>query len=115
MMPKVTRSDAEIYATWFKALADPTRIQVLNLLAAAGREMTVGEIVDGLPVGQSTVSHHLRILTEVRFLLVRADGNANYYRLNTLCVDEFPSAADVIIGRRPTVSPDIAASRKRRR
>jgi DNA-binding transcriptional ArsR family regulator len=114
MERSVSRADAEVYATWFKALADPTRIEVLNLVAAAGGEMSVGEIVDALPVSQSTVSHHLRILAEVRFLLVRADGNANYYRLNTLCIDEFPSAADVIIGRRPAESPKAATPKRRR-
>ena len=66
----IDRGDAETWATWFKAFGDPTRILILNLLATAHRPMTVAEIVDAVDVGQSTVSHHLKILGDVRFLLV---------------------------------------------
>jgi len=50
------RGTAETYAGWFRALADPTRVQILNLLAAGGGPMTVGEVVERVDVGQSTVS-----------------------------------------------------------
>ena len=46
-------------------VGDPSRIVILNLLATAGRPMSVGEIVDELDLAQSTVSHHLKILGEV--------------------------------------------------
>ncbi|MEU7864255.1 metalloregulator ArsR/SmtB family transcription factor [Nonomuraea sp. NPDC049141] len=49
---------AEEYASWFKALADATRIQIVSLLARRRGPMTVGEIVTASGVGQSTVSHH---------------------------------------------------------
>ncbi|HLX51757.1 MAG TPA: ArsR family transcriptional regulator, partial [Streptosporangiaceae bacterium] len=39
------RATATEYATWFKALADPTRIQIVSLLARRGAPMNVGEIV----------------------------------------------------------------------
>jgi DNA-binding transcriptional ArsR family regulator len=63
------RATAAEYATWFKALADPTRIQVVSLLARRGTPMNVGEIVSAVNVGQFTVSAHLKILADVRFLL----------------------------------------------
>jgi DNA-binding transcriptional ArsR family regulator len=50
------RQLVETYAGWFRALADATRVQVLNLLVEHGEPMTVGQIVDQVPVGQSTVS-----------------------------------------------------------
>ena len=62
---------ADTYAAWFKALADGTRVQVVSLLARSGRPMTVKEIVAAVPVGQSTVSEHLRQLAAVGFVLVR--------------------------------------------
>ena len=55
----IGRELAGRYAGWFRALADPTRVQILNLLAVARAPMSVGEIVARVPVGQSTVSHHL--------------------------------------------------------
>ena len=65
------RATAAEYAAWFKALANPTRIQVVSLLARRGTPMNVGEIVAAVDVGQSTVSAHLKVLADVRFLLRR--------------------------------------------
>jgi DNA-binding transcriptional ArsR family regulator len=98
----VGRDDAVTWASWFKALGDPTRILILNLLATAGRPMTVAEIVEAVDVGQSTVSHHLRILGDVRFLLVEREGTASWWRINDSCLDCFPTAAEVVMGRAPT-------------
>ncbi|MEV0666574.1 ArsR/SmtB family transcription factor [Actinomadura luteofluorescens] len=93
------RPTAAEYASWFRALADPTRIQIVSLLARRDRPMSVGEIVKAVEVGQSTVSAHLRVLARVRFVLAERRGTASYYRVNTACVGCFPSAADVVMGR----------------
>ena len=93
------RQTAETYAAWFKALADGTRVQIVSLLALAGRPLTVKEIAAAVPVGQSTVSEHLRILAGVRFVLADRQGTATRYRVNEACVGCFPSAADVVMGR----------------
>ena len=69
------RQTAETYAAWFKALADGTRVQVVSLLARSGRPLTVREIVAAVPVGQSTVSEHLRQLVCSQ---VRAGRGAGY-------------------------------------
>jgi DNA-binding transcriptional ArsR family regulator len=98
----VGRDDAATWATWFKALGDPSRILILNLLATAGRPMTVAEIVEAVDVGQSTVSHHLRILGNVGFLLVERQGTSSWWRMNANCLDCFPTAAEVVMGRAPT-------------
>ena len=103
------RVTAAEYATWFKALADPTRIQIVSLLARRGTPMNVGEIVAAVDVVQSTVSAHLKVLGEVRFLLFEHRGTATYYRINDACVDCFPSAADVVMGRPVPAQPAQAA------
>ena len=102
------RAAALEYATWFKALADATRIQIVSLLARRRTPMTVGEIVSAAGVGQSTVSHHLKILAEVGFVLVEHRGTTSLYRINDECVSCFPSATDVVMGKPvPAVpSPD---------
>lgn len=101
----VSRDDAETWASWFRALGDPTRVLILNLLATAGRAMTVGEIVDAADVGQSTVSHHLKILGDVRFLLVERTGNLSHWRINERCLACFPTAAELVMGLAPTETP----------
>jgi len=99
MADLLDRDVAVEYASWFRALADPSRVQIVEYLARQNRPMPVGEIVAAAGLAQSTVSQHLKILTEVRFVLVEAVGNARHYRINSSCIDCFPSAADVVMGR----------------
>ncbi|MBG0823155.1 helix-turn-helix transcriptional regulator [Planomonospora sp. ID91781] len=105
----VPRARAEEYASWFKALADATRIQLVSLLARRSAPMSVGEIVTASGVGQSTVSHHLKILAEVRFVLVERRGTTSLYRINEACVRCFPTAADVVMG---APAPAVPADEK---
>jgi DNA-binding transcriptional ArsR family regulator len=93
------RVTAVEYASWFRALADATRVQIVTLLARHNGPMTVGAITAELHVGQSTVSEHLKILASVRFVLADKHGTATYYRINETCVSCFPSAADIVMGR----------------
>jgi len=104
----VARAEAEDYAAWFRALADGTRVKIVSLLARHGRPMKVGEIVAAVQVGQSTVSQHLKVLAAVRFVLAERRGTARYYRINTACVDRFPTAAGLVGGlAAPLPDPDI--------
>ncbi|TYK46694.1 ArsR/SmtB family transcription factor [Actinomadura decatromicini] len=107
------RPTATEYASWFKALADPTRIQIVSLLARRGRPMNVGEIVQAVQVGQSTVSAHLKVLAEVRFVLADQSGTARYYRINQECVACFPTAADVVMGQ-PAPAPPTCGPPERK-
>ena len=99
------RATAAEFASWFKALADPTRIQIVSLLARRGTPMAVGEIVAAVDVGQSTVSAHLKVLADVRFVLANPQGTSTYYRINDACVDCFPTAADIVMGKPAPVAP----------
>lgn|SRR5262245_26409080 len=93
------RTTAAEYATWFRALADATRVQIVSLLARRTEPMNVGEIVARVQVGQSTVSAHLKVLAEVGFVVPDQRGTACYYRINEACVECFPTAADIVMGR----------------
>src|SRR4029077_17397244 len=95
--PKLGRERAREYAGWFKALADPTRIRILNLLAAERGPVWGWDIVKHFPVGQPTISHHLRILRATRFVLSERRGTFMYYRVNRNCLGEFPQAARLIM------------------
>lgn len=91
--PKLGRAHATEYAGWFKALADPTRIRILNLLAGNREPVCVCHIVEHFPVGQPTISHHLKILRDARFVFAERRGTFMYYRVNRKCLAEFPGAA----------------------
>lgn len=104
-MEPLERAAADTYAAWFKALADGTRIQIVSLLARRGEPMTVGQIVDAVPVGQSTVSTHLKQLAQVGFVLAEDRGACRLYRINGECVECFPTAADLVMGKPSPVPP----------
>jgi DNA-binding transcriptional ArsR family regulator len=94
---KITQSRAKEYACCFKALADPMRIRILNLLANNDEPVCVCEIVKHFPIQQSSISHHLKILRDCRFVLAERRGTFMYYRVNRKCLSEFPHAARVIL------------------
>jgi DNA-binding transcriptional ArsR family regulator len=104
-MELLDRATAGEYASWFRALADPTRVQLVELLARRRGPMSVGEIVAAMGLAQSTVSQHLKILAAVRFVFVEPVGNARHYRINDACIRCFPSAADVVMGRPAPAAP----------
>ena len=107
------RQAAETYAAWFRALADGTRVQVVSLLARSGEPLTVKQIAAAVPVGQSTVSEHLRQLAAVGFVLAEERGTSRLYRINRNCVDCFPTAADLVMGKPSPVPPAAAAAIRR--
>jgi len=69
-------------AAWARALAHPARIAILKVLAAR-RTCLCGEIVDELPLAQSTVSQHLKALREAGLLAGEIEGPRVCY-----CLDE---------------------------
>lgn len=63
----------------FSALADPTRLRILNALAAA--ELCVCDLAEVCGISQSGVSHQLRLLRDRGLVAFRRDGNRAVYRL----------------------------------
>ncbi len=61
----------------FKALSDQTRIRILNLLCT--EEHSVNEIAETLGLSQSSVSHQLRFLKNLRLVKFRREGTTLYY------------------------------------
>ena len=95
--PRLVRALAREYAGWFKALADPIRIRILNLLASNREPVCVCNIVEHFPIGQPSISHHLKILRDARFVIAERRGTFMFYRINQRCLAEFPHAARAIM------------------
>jgi len=70
----------------FKALNDPTRREILELLQR--RDMTAGEIVDQFNISGPSISHHLDLLKQAGLVTAEKQGQYIYYSLNTTVVDE---------------------------
>ncbi len=79
---RITAGDARELAARFKALADPTRVAIVNRLAGAGAgTVCVCNFVDELDLSQPTVSHHLKILREAGLVESERRGTWAHYRL----------------------------------
>lgn len=70
----------------FKALADPTRREILALLRH--REMTAGELAEHFDMTKPSMSHHFAILKEAGLVSTRREAQQIWYRLNTTVVED---------------------------
>ncbi|HXF98215.1 MAG TPA: metalloregulator ArsR/SmtB family transcription factor [Gaiellaceae bacterium] len=93
----LTDDDAEAAAALFRALADPARVRIVNLLARAAGPVCVCEITPLLARSQPTVSHHLKRLVQAGLLTREQRGVWAYYALDR---DAFARAAGVLALRR---------------
>lgn len=69
-----------------KALSDPTRREILNLLKKG--KMSAGDIVEKFPVSGAAVSRHLSVLKEADLIRDERDGKFIYYELNASVLEE---------------------------
>jgi ArsR family transcriptional regulator len=68
-------------AIYLKALADPMRLRILDLLAQQTAPLCVCDITDTFDLGQPTISHHLRILRQAGLIAGKKEGIWVYYWL----------------------------------
>ncbi len=77
--PTLNRAQAEQAANLLAALADPTRLTILNMLLASQGDVCVCDITASFSLGQPTISHHLRILREAGLISGDKRGKWVYY------------------------------------
>ena len=70
----------------FKALSDPTRREILNLLKKGS--LTAGEISDKFDMTPATISHHLSVLKEAKLILDEKKGKYIHYELSMTMLEE---------------------------
>lgn len=78
-----------------KALADPRRMEILELIAKDGKLHCSG-IVDQVPVSQPTVSHHIKELVNAGLLDANQEGQCHYMKVRTQVVKSY---ADELVRR----------------
>lgn len=69
----------DLVAKYFRALGDPTRLRILDLLSEAGTELSVGQLVERLDLPQPKVSKHLGCLRWCGFVESRREHRTVYY------------------------------------
>jgi ArsR family transcriptional regulator len=93
--PVLSDEEAEATAELFKALADPARVRVVNLLATSQEPVCVCELIGPLGLSQPTVSHHLKKLVEAGLLEREQRGKWAYFSLKRDAVDNLAAVADL--------------------
>ncbi|HLI05325.1 MAG TPA: metalloregulator ArsR/SmtB family transcription factor [Ktedonobacteraceae bacterium] len=91
--PDLSETDALTQAFLLKALANPTRLRILNLLTRYEGVVSVFDIVENFPLEQPTISHHLRILRDAGLIDYEKKGLWAYYYVRR---DALQRAQDII-------------------
>jgi ArsR family transcriptional regulator len=88
-----------------KALAHPARLHILRLLASQ-TECRGADVFSELPLAQSTISEHLRVLKEAGLISARPAGNAMVYCVSPSVLDDFITAISGIAPAVPICAAD---------
>mgnify|MGYP002542313864 CR=1 FL=1 len=84
----------------FKALADPTRREILALLST--RDMAAGEIAAHFNLSWPSISHHLSILKQAGLIVCNRSGQSMIYALNTAMFQKITAWIAALVGRPET-------------
>lgn len=93
--PTVSDAEAEATAELFRALADPARVRIVNLLATRSDPVCACELNEPLGLSQPTVSHHLKKLTDAGLLEREQRGKWAFFSLKRDAVAKLAAVADL--------------------
>jgi ArsR family transcriptional regulator, arsenate/arsenite/antimonite-responsive transcriptional repressor len=93
--PVLTEEEAEATAAVFRALSDPARVRIVNVLAASGGEVCVCELTEPLGLTQPTVSHHMKKLLDAGLIQREQRGKWAYFTLNRGAAERLLAVADL--------------------
>ena len=87
--------EAQATAELFKALGDPARVRIVNLVATSVEAVCACELYAPLGLAQPTVSHHLKKLTDAGLLEREQRGKWAYFSLKRAAVEKLAAVADL--------------------
>src|SRR2546423_10238418 len=85
--PMLSDAEADAAAALFKALADPARVKIVNVLARSGEAVCACEFEPALGLSQGTVSHHLKRLTDAGLLDREQRGRWAFFSLSEAALE----------------------------
>ena len=93
--PTITEDEAQATAELFKALSDPHRVKIVNLLAAASEPVCVCDINAQVELSQPTISFHLKKLAAAGLLKREQRGTWAYYSLDDTAMEKLSSVVQI--------------------
>jgi ArsR family transcriptional regulator len=91
----IGEEEAVATAELFKALGDPARVRIVNVLATSGGPVCVCELIEPLGLAQPTVSHHMKKLLAVGLVDREQRGKWAYFSLRSDAVEKLALVADL--------------------
>ena len=98
----MTADEAEAFAGRFAALADPLRVRLLHVVAAAGREVSVAGLAGQLDADPAGCARHVEVLADAGFVTIRGEGRTTLVSADLGSCARVPHPADVVLGLLPT-------------
>ena len=93
--PTLSDEEADATATIFRALGDPARVRIVNLLATSDEPVCVCNLTAPLALGQPTVSHHMKKLVDAGLVEREQRGKWAYFSLKRDAADKLSAVADL--------------------
>lgn len=87
--------EADATAELFKALADPARVRLVNLLASNGGEVCMCDLIEPVGLSQPTVSHHMKKLMDAGLVEREQRGKWAFFWLKRDAVEKLAAVADL--------------------
>lgn len=91
----LSADEATATADVFRALGDPARVRIVNLLATSDEPVCICNLIEPLGLSQPTVSHHMKKLLEVGLVAREQRGKWAYFSLNPDALRTLAAVADV--------------------
>ena len=93
--PTLSHEEAEATAELFKALGDPARVRLVNLLAQSDGEVCMCDLIEPVGLSQPTVSHHMKKLVDAGLVAREQRGKWAYFSLKRDAVEKLAAVADL--------------------
>ena len=93
--PSLADDEAEATARVFKALGDPARVRLVNLLATNDGAVCMCDLIDPVGLSQPTVSHHMKKLVDAGLVEREQRGKWAYFSLKRDAVEKLAVVADL--------------------
>src|SRR5436305_10276569 len=91
----ISSEEADATAELFRALGDPARVRIVNVLATSGEPVCVCHLIEPLGLSQPTVSHHLKRLTDAGLLDREQRGRWAYFSLRPEATEKLSAVVDL--------------------
>jgi ArsR family transcriptional regulator, arsenate/arsenite/antimonite-responsive transcriptional repressor len=93
--PGLSEEEAQATAELFRALGDPARVRIVNVLATSSEPVCICNLIEPLGLSQPTVSHHMKKLLEAGLVEREQRGKWAYFSLRSEAAEQLALVADL--------------------